>query len=118
MNEPAHEPQPLHDVIEQLTAYATVPHEVLWRAVTDQGACMDPHGDEPAWSTFTGEPDADRALAAAICAGCPVRLPCLEVELRTTGGTTTGVWGALSEHDRREVYPHWRENREGNGDAG
>ena len=46
----------------------------------------------------------DRALAARMCAGCPVQRECLEVELRTAGVETTGVWGGLCEVDRRALH--------------
>jgi WhiB family redox-sensing transcriptional regulator len=38
-----------------------------------------------------------------------VRDECLELELRTAGADTVGVWGALPEQDRRALYPHWRQ---------
>jgi WhiB family redox-sensing transcriptional regulator len=28
------------------------------------------------------------------------------------GEQTTGVWGALGEQDRRDLYPHWRQGGE------
>jgi WhiB family redox-sensing transcriptional regulator len=39
------------------------------------------------------------AKAKAICAGCPVRSPCLEFGL----GTPHGLWGGLSEMDRQRL---------------
>ena len=35
----------------------------------------------------------DRALKARMWAGCPVQRECLELEFRTAGAATTGVWG-------------------------
>lgn len=37
--------------------------------------------------------------ALAICRGCPVRVPCATFAARTA--ETTGVWGGLTEADRR-----------------
>jgi WhiB family transcriptional regulator, redox-sensing transcriptional regulator len=39
------------------------------------------------------------AEAKAICAGCPVRRQCLEFALRTR--QTHGIWGGLTELERR-----------------
>ncbi|TKG68497.1 hypothetical protein FCN18_21515 [Prauserella endophytica] len=69
----------------------------------------------PEW---TGNDLTDRELAARICASCTARLACLELELRTAGPLTVGVWGALSEQDRRALYMVWlarRESRHGGG---
>jgi WhiB family redox-sensing transcriptional regulator len=65
---------------------------------------VPPDGDEPAWRD---EPLTDRELAARLCAGCPVRDECVELELRTAGAATVGVWGGLAEDDRRELHRHW-----------
>lgn len=58
---------------------------------------------------LTGDEGADREMAARLCAGCPVQAECLELELRLHGADTAGVWGGLSEQDRRELYPLWRD---------
>ncbi|TCO61071.1 transcription factor WhiB [Actinocrispum wychmicini] len=60
--------------------------------------------DEPAWQD---DYLIDRELAARLCSGCPVQDECLELELRTAGLDTVGVWGAMSEDDRRGLYSHW-----------
>jgi WhiB family redox-sensing transcriptional regulator len=39
--------------------------------------------------------------AKAICAGCPVRIECLDYSLRTR--EPYGVWGGLNEMERRRV---------------
>lgn len=95
----------------QLDRLRWVPSIVLARLVQRDGLCLWAYADtdppEP-----TGTHTADRELAAAYCAGCPVRDECLEVELRTTGEHTVGVWGALPEQDRRALYPHWRRRGE------
>jgi WhiB family redox-sensing transcriptional regulator len=63
--------------------------------------------------TSTGGKTTDRELAASICAGCPVTGECLELEFRTAGSTTLGVWGALAEEDRRAAYLAWLQRRDG-----
>ena len=55
----------------------------------------------------------DREWAAKICAGCPVADECLELEFRTAGFTTLGVWGALAEEDRRAAYLAWLQHQDG-----
>lgn len=48
------------------------------------------------------EEDTDRAEAAkAICARCPVQAACLQFALNH--GEDHGVWGGLTEGERREV---------------
>ena len=78
-----------------------VPTDVLRDAVTSDGACMTPAEGCP--------PDArdDREFAKMICGGCPVQDECLELELRTAGVETVGVWGAMTDDDRRALHPHW-----------
>lgn len=106
------------DYLERLAAaldrYADVPDDVLLEIVTRDGACMWFYADEdqPDW---TGDDLTDRELAAQICANCTVRLECLELELRTAGANTLGVWGALSEDDRRALYPLWLARRDRSG---
>lgn len=39
--------------------------------------------------------------AKAVCAGCPVREPCLQYAL--DGGEQFGIWGGRSEHERRRL---------------
>ncbi|MCE7009044.1 WhiB family transcriptional regulator [Kibdelosporangium philippinense] len=88
-----------------------VPRDVLAEIVIDQGECAweYTYGDPPAW---TGNDTADRELAARLCARCPVQDECLELELRTAGEQTAGVWGALAEDDRRTLYRYWRQRGE------
>jgi WhiB family redox-sensing transcriptional regulator len=100
----------------ELDRYAAVPDDVLADIVHSQGSCMwlYANGDIPEW---TGDDLTDRELAAVICAHCTARLECLELELRQAGPFTVGVWGALSETDRRALYLVWRDRRE-NRDGG
>lgn len=46
-----------------------------------------------------GDRRAREAAAKAICAGCPVRHPCLEFGLTQKGGT----WGGLTEDEIRQL---------------
>ncbi|GAA4659654.1 MULTISPECIES: WhiB family transcriptional regulator [Amycolatopsis] len=89
-----------------------VPTDVLDDVVRRDGLCFWAWSDEP--------PEArnDRELAARLCAGCPVLDECLELELRTAGEETVGVWGAMCEQDRRALYPHWLRRGERAGRRG
>jgi WhiB family redox-sensing transcriptional regulator len=62
-----------------------------WR---DQAACKGSNVDE--WFPGRGEPTAAQK---AICGGCPVREACLEYAL--AAHQRTGIWGGLSERERR-----------------
>jgi WhiB family transcriptional regulator, redox-sensing transcriptional regulator len=88
-----------------------LPGDQLAEIVTHDGLCMwaDTEGEPP---QLTGTDTPDRELARRMCAGCPVQDECLELELRTTGEDTCGVWGALGEDDRRALYPHWLQRGE------
>lgn len=90
----------------QLDRLRWVPSDALDTIVRDEGLCF--------WAYFEGEPPGltgigtpDRELATRFCAGCPVQDECLELELRTAGEQTVGVWGAMPEDDRRALHPHW-----------
>jgi WhiB family transcriptional regulator, redox-sensing transcriptional regulator len=104
----------LEHVAARLDAYAAVPDEVLFELVTREGSCMVLYrlDLEPVW---TGDELTDRETAAQICAGCPVRDACLELELRTSGDSALGVWGALPAEDVRALYPVWRSRRRRRG---
>jgi WhiB family redox-sensing transcriptional regulator len=84
-----------------------VPRDLLAELVMRDGECIVALtcGDPP---ELTGNDHLDRELAARLCYHCPVQDQCLELELRTAGAHTVGVWGALNEDDRRALYPHWR----------
>ena len=103
----------------ELDRFADVPTDVLADVVERDGTCW--------WEVTSGDPpdladdeqEPDRALAARLCAGCPVQRECLELELRTAGAATTGVWGALCEDDRRAVHAVWTVRRQvGYGTSG
>jgi hypothetical protein len=60
------------------------------------GSCTSVGGDE-----FFPVPGAPNAAALRVCAGCPVRLACLEYVLR--GGPEPGVWGGTSALQRQRM---------------
>ncbi len=43
--------------------------------------------------------------ARQVCAPCPVREPCLEYALSSR--ITSGIWGGLTERERRELQSAW-----------
>lgn len=94
-----------------LDRWRQVPDDVLTTVVVRRGLCL--------WGLWPAvEPDwddcapSDRELAARLCAGCPVIDQCRELDLRTAGASTTGVWGALAEDDRRALHPIWQRRRQ------
>jgi WhiB family redox-sensing transcriptional regulator len=97
-------------IAAKLDQFELVPDDVLWEIVTRDGACVQLYrlNLEPEWARdeLTG-----RELATLICANCPVQLECLELQLRTSGEQTLGVWGALPADDVRALYPVWRSRR-------
>ena len=101
-------------IARRLDRLELVPDDVLWEIVTRDGSCSLVYrlDLEPEW---TGNELTDRELAQRICADCPVRDECLELELRTSGDQVLGVWGALPADDIREVYPVWRSRRRRRG---
>jgi WhiB family redox-sensing transcriptional regulator len=95
----------------ELDGLSHIPTEFILDLVEEGGTCW--------WEVMSGDPPnipkgamPDRALAARLCAGCPVQRECLELELRTAGTETTGVWGALCEVDRRALHTVWRARRD------
>lgn len=95
----------------QLDRLRWVPTAVLDEIVRRDGLCFWAYPDlEP--PEVVGRDTPDRELAALYCAGCPVLDECLELELRTAGEDTLGVWGGMPEDDRRALYPHWRQRGE------
>jgi WhiB family transcriptional regulator, redox-sensing transcriptional regulator len=56
-------------------------------------------GADPA--VFYPDEDEDASEAKAICESCPVREPCLEHALVVR--EKHGVWGGLTERERRRV---------------
>lgn len=68
-----------------------------------QGSCRD----EPPARFFPSD-GAGVEAARSVCAGCPVRSPCLEYALRHR--IDHGVWGGTSERERRRIL---RQRRQG-----
>ncbi|GAB2787303.1 WhiB family transcriptional regulator [Amycolatopsis magusensis] len=99
-------------IVDRLDRYAAVPDDVLAEYVTREGLCFWAFNRKE-MPELTGENTPDRELAARMCAGCPVTDECLELELRTSGPFTVGVWGALSDTDRRVIYRTWTVRRGG-----
>ncbi|MGB6162863.1 MAG: WhiB family transcriptional regulator [Pseudonocardiaceae bacterium] len=102
----------VEEVAARLDDLAGTPISTLFDLATGEGACMwiQAGSEEPTWMD---DKTTDRELAATICAGCSVADECLELEFRTAGFTTLGVWGALAEDDRRAAYLAWLQRREG-----
>jgi WhiB family redox-sensing transcriptional regulator len=97
-------------IAADLDELAAVPDGVLADAVARNCRCLweITHGDPP---IGTGSDNPDRDLAARLCEGCPGRRECLEFELRTAGDQSVGVWGGLSDDDRRAVHTVWSARR-------
>ncbi|MEO5900243.1 MAG: WhiB family transcriptional regulator [Ilumatobacteraceae bacterium] len=67
--------------------------ELKWREL---GACK---GLEP--SIFYPDDDDEALDAKAVCAGCSVRIACLEFALQVR--EKQGVWGGATERERRRM---------------
>lgn len=104
------EPQRYEQWAAELDELAAVPTEVLAGWVSVRGRCLweTTVGEPPEW---TGREDPDRELATRLCTGCPVRIECLELELRLGGAHTLGVWGGLNAEDRRVLHEVWSSRR-------
>ena len=69
-----------------------------WRSLA---ACRSADPDLFFPVSTAGESVAQLAKAKAVCARCPVRRECLAFAVRTR--QMYGVWGGMSEHERRPV---------------
>ncbi len=100
----------LTEIAEALEWVQPASDDALGTAVVHHGSCLDPlpNGDRPGW-LFDHETPVD--VAAAVCAGCRVRLECLELELRLFGAQKLGMWGPLGEDGRRALHPVWMQVR-------
>lgn len=78
------------------------PQRPNWQA---QGACL---GADP--DLFFPERNGDVRPAKAICATCPVKRECLDYALETR--QMFGIWGGLSEKQRKALRPRRRTNGE------
>ncbi|MGH3787081.1 MAG: WhiB family transcriptional regulator [Pseudonocardiaceae bacterium] len=105
------DPPDYEALVAGLDRWQQVPTDVLRALVMRRGLCLlglwPPQ--EPDWDDCA---PSDRALATRLCAGCPVIDQCLELDLRTAGACTTGVWGALAEDDRRVLHRLWQRRRQ------
>jgi WhiB family redox-sensing transcriptional regulator len=100
------------EMAAQRDRHADVPDEVLNHVVSRDGLCFWAF-DRADMPRLSGNAPPDRELASRLCAGCPVIGECRELEFRTAGPDTVGVWGALPDTDRRALYPVWLDRREG-----
>ncbi len=94
-----------------LDRWRQVTTDVLRDVVMRRGLCLWGlwPAEEPDWDDCA---PSDPELAARLCAGCPVIDQCLELDLRTAGMSTTGVWGAMCDDDRRALHPIWQRRRQ------
>jgi WhiB family redox-sensing transcriptional regulator len=85
--------------LDQVSGYATAARPATGASWRSAAACRsaDPELFFPL-SEF-GKSLEQIAEAKAICIGCPVRRQCLEFALRTR--QTHGIWGGLTELERR-----------------
>jgi WhiB family redox-sensing transcriptional regulator len=75
----------------------------LWR---EHSACADLDTNIFFPIGVTGPAIPQIEAAKAICAQCPVRAECLEFAVTTN--QEFGVWGGLTEDERRVVRRRWR----------
>lgn len=82
-----------------LTGLPTTPAAPLPRDWRQDAACLD-EDPELFFPVGTAEPAlAQTAQAKKVCARCPVRATCLEWAMKQ--GQSSGVWGGLTEEERR-----------------
>lgn len=111
-------------ILEELRSLAKLPNAALRDEVYRRGKCLGTYTPPPTPAHEAVDPFfppardygpykrvRDRERAARACAGCPVPLACLELELRVGGRDSAGTWGGMCEHDRIELYPAWRADR-------
>jgi WhiB family redox-sensing transcriptional regulator len=89
----------------EISRLAARRQDARWR---EAAACCqaDPELFFPIGSAGTGAAEIQRAKA--ICAGCPVRRPCLTYALATS--QQFGIWGGRDENERRLLHRQWRES--------
>jgi WhiB family redox-sensing transcriptional regulator len=77
---------------------STLRSDDLWQA---DAACRGPHAGvffPPSYVEAADDRAERERRAKAICAGCPVRQPCLRYALES--GEPYGIWGGLNELER------------------
>ena len=75
--------------------------EARLRLLRDRGACRTENVSTYRRDPFFPEKGQPTRVAKRICAPCPVRTECLEYAL--AAGERWGVWGGLSERERRRL---------------
>ena len=89
---------PAHDLSQGIRLQRHVPpgHPAEDRSWQDQANCL---GVDP--DLFFPERGASTREAKEVCRGCVVREQCLEFAL--TNGEKFGIWGGMSERERRRI---------------
>lgn len=90
----------VHDMTSRVPTEDAEPRDSSW---ADYGLCRS--ADPEAWFPEKGQ--SSRA-ARAVCAGCPVRNLCLLDwwdASQNTAYRMIGVWGGLTEGERRKLQP-------------
>jgi hypothetical protein len=89
-----------------LTA-SLLPGQRLADLVARHARCADSGLDPDEWFPVSPDPAKARlkaAAAIAVCAGCQVRGPCLELSLRHWDVGQHGIWGGLLAADRARLH--------------
>jgi WhiB family redox-sensing transcriptional regulator len=76
--------------------------DIRWR---DDAACRNTNPDLFFPVGSTGEAVEETTAAIALCRRCPVREECLEFAMVTN--QRDGIWGGMSEEDRRRMRSAW-----------
>lgn len=84
----------MHEITELFTQFAATTAEA--RRWQERANC---YGVDP--DLFFPERGASTREAKGVCAGCEVRADCLEYAL--DNGEKFGIWGGLSERERRRL---------------
>jgi WhiB family redox-sensing transcriptional regulator len=94
-------------VVARLRRLRGVDDDALGAAIRRAAACLEPQedGQAPGW---LHDEDTAPDLAVRLCAGCPVRDECTELELRLAGDRSVGMWGAYGEHGRQALHRLWK----------
>ncbi len=90
-----------YDVAEPTTSWAPVP-------TTDDAWRLDALCAETDPEAFFPEKGGSTREAKRVCGGCTVRAECLESAL--TNDERFGIWGGLSERERRRIRVQRRES--------
>jgi WhiB family redox-sensing transcriptional regulator len=94
------------DLPTVITSGCTLTNQGLWQIVITRAACSGGGLSPDNWYPVNLPADAARREAAAaitICAGCPVRVECLELSLRDWAIGRHGVWGGTVPAEREEL---------------